>query len=104
MLLLSLSVLSPLVFPRASAEDWPAWRGPRGDGTSSESNVPTLWDGTTGKNIDWKTPIPGTGYSSPIVIGDAIFVTACDEESQSRMLHRIDRKNGKVLWLSLIHI
>ena len=98
MLLLSLSVLSPLVFPRASAEDWPAWRGPRGDGTSSESNVPTLWDGTTGKNIDWKAPIPGTGYSSPIVIGDAIFVTACDEESQSRMLHRIDRKNGKVLW------
>ena len=57
----------------ASGEDWPAWRGPRGDGSSNETNIPTHWDGASGKNILWKTAIPGTGYSSPIVSRNAIF-------------------------------
>ena len=82
----------------ACAEDWPAWRGPRGDGTSTEANVPTIWDGKSGKNIAWKTLIPGSGYSSPIVSGDAIFLTSCDEQSGQRMLHCLDRIRGEVRW------
>ena len=38
----------------AHGEDWPGWRGPRGDGTSRETNVPLGWDGPTGKNVLWK--------------------------------------------------
>ncbi|MGI9471316.1 MAG: PQQ-binding-like beta-propeller repeat protein [Rubripirellula sp.] len=82
----------------ASAEDWPAWRGPRGDGTSSAQRVPTEWDGITGKNIRWKTAIPGSGYSSPVVTGDRIFLTACDAEKQARMLHCLDRDSGVIRW------
>lgn len=80
------------------AEDWPGWRGPRGDGTSGETKVPTQWDGATGKNIVWKTRIPGSGYSSPIVTGDSVFVTSCDEERQTRLLHRLDRETGRLTW------
>ena len=41
-----------------SAENWPGWRGPRGDGTSLEKNLPTRWSDTD--NIAWKIAIPGT--------------------------------------------
>ena len=54
-----------------SAEDWPGWRGPRGDGTSQEK-IATQWDGTNGHNITWKVPIAGWGHSSPIVWQDRL--------------------------------
>lgn len=87
-----------IAFQTSAAEDWPAWRGPRGDGSSMDSNVPTQWDGERGQNIAWKTAIKGTGYSSPIVVSDSIFLTSCDEDSQKRLLHRIDRTSGELLW------
>lgn len=82
----------------ARGEDWPAWRGQRGDGSSNETNVPTQWDGASGTNIIWKTAIPGTGYSSPIVSQNLVFVTACNEEKQTRVLHCLDRKSGELAW------
>src|SRR5437868_7039116 len=48
-----------------SAEEWPGWRGPRGDGTSEETNLPTRWSKT--ENVAWKVPIPGKGHSSPVI-------------------------------------
>lgn len=83
-----------------AAENWPGWRGPRGDGTSEEMSVPTKWDGVTGENIAWKVAIPGTGHSSPIVFGDRVFTVSCvekDNESQ-RVLLALDRKTGETLW------
>jgi outer membrane protein assembly factor BamB len=80
----------------AHAEDWPGWRGPRGDGTSRENGLPLRWSATD--NIKWKTPIPGTGHSSPIVWGDRIFLTACREEQQERVLLCLDRHDGRILW------
>lgn len=77
-------------------ENWPAWRGPRGDGTSLETNVPIKWSPTD--NVRWKTPLPGRGYSSPIIHGDRIFVTWCDETEKTRVLACLDRKDGKILW------
>lgn len=60
--------------------DWPQWRGPAGQGVSSEKNLPTEWSST--KNIKWKTPIAGRGHSSPIVWGKKIFLTtALDGEA-----------------------
>ncbi|NND96462.1 MAG: PQQ-binding-like beta-propeller repeat protein [Pirellulaceae bacterium] len=82
----------------AISEDWPGWRGPRGDGSSIETEIPTRWDGASGENILWKTTIPGTGYSSPIVSKGSVFVTACDEDSGGRLLHRLDCASGEVLW------
>ncbi len=95
---IALVAASGLLATSAMAEDWPAWRGPRGDGTSLESEVPTTWDGPSGENIRWKTAIPGSGYSSPIVSGETIFVTACNDATRHRMLHCIDRDRGTVRW------
>jgi outer membrane protein assembly factor BamB len=59
------------------APNWPQWRGPGGQGISTEKNLPTEWSVT--KNIKWKTPIVGRGHSSPIVWGNKIFLTTAIE-------------------------
>jgi hypothetical protein len=82
----------------ARGENWPCWRGSRGDGTSLEQNVPVRWDGPSGKNIVWKTELPGSGHASPIVWEDRVFLVACVEEKQERILLGVDRKSGKILW------
>lgn len=81
-------------------ENWPAWRGPRGDGTSLETNVPVQWSAT--ENIVWKVPIPGKGHASPIVWGSRIFVVTAIEDKEQRVLLCLDRTNGKVLWQRVV--
>ncbi|MBI1311196.1 PQQ-binding-like beta-propeller repeat protein [bacterium] len=92
----SLFVLSSLT--ESSAENWPCWRGPRGDGTSLEEGIPTAWNGETGQNIRWKVELPGSGHSSPVIWDDRIFVAACLEDSQERILLCLDRHTGRTLW------
>ena len=82
----------------AETENWPMWRGPRGDGTSLEESIPTEWDGESGRNIAWNTPIPGTGHSSPIVWGERVFLVSCLDDTQERVLLSLDRSSGKILW------
>src|SRR5262245_3041478 len=99
----SLCIFLSLTFLSASAaepkaENWPGWRGPRGDGTSLEPHVPTKWNGQTGDNIGWKTEIPGTGHSSPIVWGEQVFVVTCLDDKSERALLCLDRRTGKILW------
>jgi outer membrane protein assembly factor BamB len=81
-----------------SAENWPCWRGPRGDGSSEERGVPTRWDGAKGDNVAWKVEISGTGHASPIVWQDRIFLVSCLEQEQDRVLICLDRETGKTLW------
>ena len=98
-----LSCLSVLFFlSPATADNWPCWRGPRGDGTVHEQNVPVSWDGETGRNIAWKVPVPGTGHASPIVWGDRIFLVTCIEDKEQRVLLCLDRRNGKTLWQQVV--
>jgi hypothetical protein len=80
----------------ASAADWPCWRGPRGDGICTETDVPLRWSAS--ENVAWKTPIPGKGHSSPIVFGDRVFLTTCLEKEHKHVLLCLDRITGKVLW------
>jgi len=77
------------------AEDWPGWRGPRGDGTSRERGIPTRW--SPEENIAWKVEVPGKGHASPVVWQDRIFLTSCDEATQDRLLVAFDT-SGKLLW------
>jgi outer membrane protein assembly factor BamB len=88
----------------APAENWPGWRGPRGDGSSNETAVPTEWSGEPGseKNLRWKVPIPGKGHASPIAWNDRIFIVTCDEARQERLLLCLDRDTGKRLWQKLV--
>jgi outer membrane protein assembly factor BamB len=60
-------------FAEAAPKNWEQWRGPEGNGVSSETNLPAEWSGS--KNIKWKTPIPGRGHSSPIIWGNRVFLT-----------------------------
>ena len=77
-------------------ENWSGWRGPRYDGMTSESNLPLHWSPT--ERIQWKTEIPGSGHSSPIVWGDAIFVTSATPADLTRHVYRIDRTDGRIVW------
>jgi len=80
------------------ADNWPGWRGPSGDGLSSEQQVPLRWDGKTGENIAWKVKTHGKGVGSPIVWEDRIFLASCNQETTERLLTCLDRKSGKELW------
>ena len=67
---------SSLMVVRLSAENWPQWRGPGGQGISSDAALPTDWQ--PDRNVAWKVALP-SGYSSPIVWGNRLFVTAAVE-------------------------
>jgi outer membrane protein assembly factor BamB len=95
--LLALAVLC-LPISQASAENWPGWRGPRGDGTSQESNVPVKWDAVKGENLAWKVAVPGSGHAQPVIWEDRVFLAACLDATKERVLICLDRKDGKQLW------
>jgi outer membrane protein assembly factor BamB len=107
-----------------SAENWPQWRGPGGNGVSTEKGLPSEWSAT--RNVAWKTEIPGRGHSSPVVWGDRIYLTTSFEgdpvtdakppkhiqegqvfrhpdstgmdHTQKLAVLAIDTKSGKILW------
>lgn len=79
-----------------SAENWPRFRGPTGQGVSTETGLPLKWSET--ENVAWKTPIPGLGWSSPIVWGDRIFLTTALANDTSCHVLCLDLKTGKILW------
>jgi outer membrane protein assembly factor BamB len=78
------------------AENWPGWRGPRGDGTSLETNVPLYWSATS--NMVWQAEIPGTGHASPIIWNDRVFTVSALPATEDRVLICIDRKTGNLVW------
>ncbi|MBN1507966.1 MAG: PQQ-like beta-propeller repeat protein [Sedimentisphaerales bacterium] len=92
-LLTSVLVLSLAMV--ASAESWPGWRGPRGDGTCLERDVPTNWDPA---NALWMTELPGQGHASPIVWGSRVCTATAVPGDQKRMLLCLDRASGRTFW------
>src|SRR5271155_4359535 len=63
----------------ARAEDWPQFRGPTGQGHSTERGVPVEW--SESKNIIWTAPVPGRGWASPVVAGGRVWVTTATKGS-----------------------
>ena len=66
------------VFAQNATEDWPEFRGPGGQGHSAERGLPLQWG--EGKNVSWKTRLPGLGWSSPVVAGGKVWLTAAIEQ------------------------
>jgi outer membrane protein assembly factor BamB len=100
-----IAVLASLVlFPSFGvAADWPQFRGPGANGLTSAANLPEEWD--TDTNVKWKVPIPGSGWSAPIVAGGKVFVTTVvpidteSRDSECRFeVHCLDLVSGKTLW------
>jgi len=82
--------------PVIHAENWPCWRGPNGDGTSKETNLPVEWD--SNKNVVWKSVVPGTGHSSPIIWEDKLFTLTALTETQEKVLLCYNALNGDLIW------
>jgi len=78
------------------AQNWPQWRGPAGDGTSIESNLPLKWDSVT--NVVWKSPVPGVGHSSPIIWEDRLFTASANPDTGEKFLLCYNAENGKLIW------
>ena len=88
-ILIFLFVSAPIM-----AEDWPEFRGPTGQGHSTEQGLPLTWSET--KNVKWKIPIPGKGWSSPAILGDRIWLTSATEEGKSLRAICLDRNTGAI--------
>ncbi len=103
----------------AQPRNWPGFRGPGASGLADGQHPPTVWDVETGRNIRWKTPIPGLAHSSPIVWDNNVIVTtavsgqaksefkpglygagtsAADVSSHQFDVYCLDKQSGKILW------
>lgn len=98
--LLALAILA-LTASFAQA-DWNQFRGPTGAGHAESKNPPVEFGPE--KNVAWKTPIPGNGWSSPVVVGGKVYLTAAVPDSEDPMAEQslrtlcLDANSGKVLW------
>lgn len=110
----------PPARPIASAKgSWPSFRGPNASGVLDGQNLPDEWNGKSGQNILWHTPIPGLAHSSPVVWGNRIFITtaistdpkasfrpglygdgdaAADRSKHRWMIYALDKQSGKIVW------
>ena len=80
----------------AHASDWPAWRGPTGQGFSDEKNLPVKWNATT--NVKWKIALADAGNSTPVIWKDKIFLTQANKGGTVRSILCYARADGKLLW------
>jgi outer membrane protein assembly factor BamB len=113
---LALSLLLPA---SAFAADWTSFRGPGAAGSVEGATPPLSWSLQDGRNVRWKTPIPGFSHASPIVVGERIFLTTAvhsagdpklrtglygdvdtskDPGEISWRVLALDRASGKVVW------
>jgi len=94
------------LYSQLPAADWSQFRGANGLGISNDTGLPIEWSST--KNIVWKTAMPGPGASSPITVGNRVFITCYsgyglepasgDPQNLVRHLLCVDRRNGTVIW------
>jgi len=93
-----ISIVFLLAFPflRSPARaDWPQFRGPDGQGHSLATGLPLQWSETT--NIRWKVPIPGRGWSSPVLGGGQIWLTTALDDGHSLRALCLDQQTGKLI-------
>jgi outer membrane protein assembly factor BamB len=105
--------------PRTAARNWPSFRGEHASGRGDGQGAVADWDVSTGKNVKWKTAIPGIATASPIVWGDRIFLTTAvskagdssfrtglygdvkpvdDLSEHAFKVYCLDKTTGKILW------
>ncbi len=82
-------------------DQWPGFRGPGGIGIAYHTDVPTEWDGESGKNILWKTLIPKSGFNSPVIWGDKIFLSGADKKTQE--IYCIASETGEIVWTASLN-
>jgi outer membrane protein assembly factor BamB len=115
-------VLKPA--PRAAPRPWTGFRGENASGNGDGQGAVVEWDLESGRNVRWKTPIPGISTASPIVTGDRVFVVTAissagdstfrtglygdvkpvdDLSEHTWKVYALDRASGKILWERTAH-
>ncbi len=102
--LLSAAGLALALSNTVAAADWPEFRGAAAQGHSDATNLPLTWSPTS--HIAWKAAVAGVGWSSPVVIGDRIYLTSAlpiggvEDPKADRSLHALalDAATGKPVW------
>lgn len=92
---ITLFLLLSCALVAASAEDWPQWRGPNFNGSTSEKNLPDKFAPDTAK---WTLDLPGPGAATPVIVGNKVFLSTTDAQAQSLHALCIDASSGKILW------
>ena len=94
----TLAALLLLAVPAWAQSDgsWPRFRGPSGQGLADEKDLPVTWNATT--NVAWKAAVPGEGWSSPIVWGGKVFLTATTDGGKTCHVLGYSAADGKPLW------
>lgn len=110
--------------PAPQSGNWPHWRGPMMNGSSSSANPPVIW--SENKNVRWKTPLPGLGHSTPVIWGDKLFLTSARPVGEPLekpiadsapgahdnypvtnryefIVLAVDRNDGRILWEKQVH-
>src|SRR5262245_21861424 len=83
------------MFSSHLAADWPQFRGPDGQGHSPARGLPLRW--SEKENVRWKTPVPGLGWSSPVIAGGQVWLTTATDQGQSLRAVCLDAESGKLL-------
>lgn len=121
-LTISAVLLVPAILAQRSStanSNWPSFRGDHASGVADNQNLPERWNGEKGTSIKWKTRIPGLAHSSPVVWGNALFVTTAvssrsdatfkrglfgdgdassDRSRHQWKVYRLDKMTGRVVW------
>lgn len=105
-------------------QQWPGFRGPWANGFIENAKTAATWNAETGEHINWKTPIPGLGHSSPVIWDNCLFVTTAVnvekseslkvglygdiDEANDNAVHEfkvycLDKTTGKILWERVAH-
>jgi outer membrane protein assembly factor BamB len=74
---------------------WPQFRGPDGNGVSTATGLPIAWSET--ENVRWKTPIHGRAWSSPIVLGDRVWLTTATPDGRQLSAVAVDKNSGRII-------
>jgi outer membrane protein assembly factor BamB len=84
------------VLTAAARADWPDFRGPAANGLSAATNLPLHWSETN--NVTWKTPIPHRGWSTPVILGDQIWLTTATPDGRDFFALCVEASSGKIIF------
>src|SRR5947207_5032945 len=95
-LLVTLGGLMAVTTPAVRAENWPQWRGPFFNGSTTEKGLPTTFSKT--ENVKWVAGLPGPSAATPVIWSDRVFVSSVDQKVGTLQALCLDRGSGKILW------
>ena len=98
---IALSAFLSLSSIAADSGNWLNWRGPHHNGVAESGQNPPI-EFSENKNLKWKAAVPGRGHSSPIVVGDRVFLTTAREEEGNQSILCYSFDSGELLWENIV--